>query len=135
MPRGSRRHKLTGLDPIVDTKIIKTSYSSAAGTALVQFDKVRVPAKYIMGKENEGLKVRSVQCTHATYDYSFDLGYAGDIGEFHTRTLGYLRKNGTVFAIDFRGMHQMGVFTESFRKAIDRPACHPGQIGIYVGEC
>jgi len=41
----------------VDTKIIKSSYSSAAGTALVTFDKVRVPAKYVMGKENEGLKV------------------------------------------------------------------------------
>ena len=41
----------------VDTKIIKSSYSSAAGTALVTFDNVRVPAKYVMGKENEGLKV------------------------------------------------------------------------------
>jgi alkylation response protein AidB-like acyl-CoA dehydrogenase len=41
----------------VDTKIIKSSYSSAAGTALVTFDKVRVPAKYVMGQENEGLKV------------------------------------------------------------------------------
>ena len=41
----------------VDTKIIKSSYSSAAGTALVTFDNVRVPAKYVMCKENEGLNV------------------------------------------------------------------------------
>jgi len=43
--------------PPVDTKIIKTSYSSAAGTAFVLFDDVRVPARYVMGQVNQGLKV------------------------------------------------------------------------------
>lgn len=41
----------------VETKIIKTSYSSAAGTAYITFDKALVPVKYLLGKENEGLKV------------------------------------------------------------------------------
>merc|ERR1712093_470601 len=41
----------------VDTKIIKTSYSSAAGTAYVTFEDVVVPARYVMGTVNEGLKV------------------------------------------------------------------------------
>lgn len=41
----------------VDLKPIKTAYSAAAGTALVTFEDAVVPAKYVMGKENEGLKV------------------------------------------------------------------------------
>lgn len=41
----------------VETKIIKTSYSHAAGTAYVSFDKVLVPVKYLMGTEGNGLKV------------------------------------------------------------------------------
>lgn len=40
----------------VDLKTIKTSYSAAAGTALVTFEDAIVPANYVMGKENEGLK-------------------------------------------------------------------------------
>ena len=61
--------------PAVDLKIIKTSYSSAAGTALVTFDNVRVPAKYVMGKENEGLKVIlanfiHVRCVLCIFSYN-----------------------------------------------------------------
>ncbi|KAK4055846.1 hypothetical protein OIO90_003101 [Microbotryomycetes sp. JL221] len=41
----------------VETKIIKTSYSSAAGTAHVFFDKVKVPVDNILGGESNGLKV------------------------------------------------------------------------------
>lgn len=44
-------------DDNVETKIIKTSYSSSAGTAFVTFDKVLVPIKYLMGEEGQGLKV------------------------------------------------------------------------------
>lgn len=44
-------------DDNIETKIIKTSYSSAAGTAFVTFDKVLVPIKYLMGEEGQGLKV------------------------------------------------------------------------------
>lgn len=42
----------------VDTKPIKTSYSAAAGTAFVTFDKVRVPVKtHTLGKVGAGMKV------------------------------------------------------------------------------
>mmetsp|Transcript_6624 Transcript_6624/g.11671 ORF Transcript_6624/g.11671 Transcript_6624/m.11671 type:complete len:516 (+) Transcript_6624:100-1647(+) len=41
----------------VETKAIRTSYTSAAGTALVIFDNVKVPAKNILGKVNGGFQV------------------------------------------------------------------------------
>ncbi|KAM0786533.1 hypothetical protein ACM66B_001990 [Microbotryomycetes sp. NB124-2] len=41
----------------VETKIIKTSYSSAAGTAYVFFENVKVPVENILGGEGNGLKV------------------------------------------------------------------------------
>jgi alkylation response protein AidB-like acyl-CoA dehydrogenase len=41
----------------VTTKIIKTAYSHAAGTAQVLFDQVKVPIEYLLGVENDGLKV------------------------------------------------------------------------------
>lgn len=41
----------------VETKQIKTSYSSAAGTAYVTFDNVKVPVENLLGQENRGLEV------------------------------------------------------------------------------
>ena len=41
----------------VETKAIKTAYSSTAGTAYVTFDNVRVPVSYTLGKVNAGMKV------------------------------------------------------------------------------
>lgn len=41
----------------VETKPIKTSYSAAAGTAYVTFDKVRVPIGNTLGKEGAGMSV------------------------------------------------------------------------------
>ncbi|KFA52181.1 hypothetical protein S40293_00463 [Stachybotrys chartarum IBT 40293] len=41
----------------VETKAIKTSYSSAAGTAYVTFDNVKVPVEYLLGQENQGMKI------------------------------------------------------------------------------
>lgn len=41
----------------VTTKIIKTSYSSAAGTAYVTFDNVRVPVENTLGPEGGGIFV------------------------------------------------------------------------------
>jgi len=40
----------------LETKLIKTNYSSAAGTGYVTFDNVKVPAGNLMGKENQGFK-------------------------------------------------------------------------------
>ncbi|KAL7009249.1 hypothetical protein EMMF5_001447 [Cystobasidiomycetes sp. EMM_F5] len=44
-------------DDNVDTKAIKTSYSSAAGTAYIVFDNVKVPAGNMLGQLNKGLQV------------------------------------------------------------------------------
>jgi len=41
----------------VSVKKIKSSYSPAAGTALVMFDNVKVPVENLLGKENQGFKV------------------------------------------------------------------------------
>ena len=41
----------------VDTNQIKTSYSTTAGTAVVQFENVKVPVGNLMGKEEQGFQV------------------------------------------------------------------------------
>ena len=41
----------------VETKPIKTSYSSTAGTAYVTFDNVKVPLENTLGPEDDGLRV------------------------------------------------------------------------------
>lgn len=43
--------------PGVETKPIKTSYSTAAGTAYITFENVFVPYEHTLGKENKGLQV------------------------------------------------------------------------------
>ena len=39
----------------VETKKIKTSYSTAAATAFIQFDNVKVPVNHLLGKEDNGV--------------------------------------------------------------------------------
>ncbi|KAI0024324.1 acyl-CoA dehydrogenase/oxidase [Xylariomycetidae sp. FL0641] len=41
----------------VETKLIKTSYSTAAGTTYITFDNVKVPAENLLGEENKGIYV------------------------------------------------------------------------------
>lgn len=41
----------------VETRPIKTAYSSTAGTAYVTFDNVKVPVENTLGKEDQGLKI------------------------------------------------------------------------------
>jgi len=50
--------------PGVETEIIKTSYSPAAGTAYVTFDEVKVPVENLLGKENEGFKCIMANFNH-----------------------------------------------------------------------
>ena len=44
-------------DDNVETKKIKTSYSTAAATAFIQFDNVKVPVDHLLGKEDNGFIV------------------------------------------------------------------------------
>jgi len=48
----------------VETKPVKTSYSSTAGTAYVIFDKVRVPVANTLGKEGKGMNVILTNFNH-----------------------------------------------------------------------
>lgn len=41
----------------VETKPIKTSYSTAAATAFIQFENVKVPVNHLLGKEHKGFTV------------------------------------------------------------------------------
>jgi alkylation response protein AidB-like acyl-CoA dehydrogenase len=41
----------------VETKLIKTSYSTTAGTAYITFDNVKVPVENLLGQEGKGLFV------------------------------------------------------------------------------
>jgi alkylation response protein AidB-like acyl-CoA dehydrogenase len=42
-------------DDNVETKRIKTSYSTAAATTFIQFDNVKVPVNHLLGKEDNGV--------------------------------------------------------------------------------
>ncbi|KIV77618.1 hypothetical protein PV11_09406 [Exophiala sideris] len=44
-------------DDNVETKRIKTSYSTAAATTFIQFDHVKVPVNHLLGKEDQGFIV------------------------------------------------------------------------------
>ncbi|ORZ16220.1 acyl-CoA dehydrogenase/oxidase [Absidia repens] len=51
----------------VETKLIKTSSGSSAGTAYVTFDNVKVPVDNLLGVENEGFKVVLSNFNHERY--------------------------------------------------------------------
>lgn len=42
---------------LIETKSIKTSYGSGAGTALVIFENAKVPVENLLGNENQGFMV------------------------------------------------------------------------------
>lgn len=48
----------------VYTKLIKTSYSTAAGTALVFFENAKVPVENLIGEENQGFKIVMFNFNH-----------------------------------------------------------------------
>lgn len=50
--------------PGVETKLIKTTYSTAAATALVIFSDCKVPVTNLLGKENEGFKLVMYNFNH-----------------------------------------------------------------------
>ncbi|KAI9332198.1 acyl-CoA dehydrogenase/oxidase [Obelidium mucronatum] len=48
----------------LETKQMKTSYSSAAGTAYITYDNVKVPVENLIGKENQGFPVIMYNFNH-----------------------------------------------------------------------
>jgi alkylation response protein AidB-like acyl-CoA dehydrogenase len=55
--------------PGVETKQIKTSYSTTAGTAWITFDNARVPVGNTLGKEGGGIFV-ILRCARAWFSAS-----------------------------------------------------------------
>ena len=53
----------------LETKAIKTAYSSTAGTAFVTFDKVRVPISNTLGKVGKGMQVILSNFNHEVFSY------------------------------------------------------------------
>ncbi|KAF2868923.1 acyl-CoA dehydrogenase family protein [Massariosphaeria phaeospora] len=51
----------------VETKLIKTSYSTAAGTAYVEFNDVKVPVENILGQEHKGFAVIMSNFNHERF--------------------------------------------------------------------
>jgi alkylation response protein AidB-like acyl-CoA dehydrogenase len=51
----------------VETSQIKTSYSTTAGTAFVQFDNVKVPANHLLGQEDKGFIVIMSNFNHERF--------------------------------------------------------------------
>jgi hypothetical protein len=51
----------------VETTLIKTSYSTAAGTAFVQFENVKVPAENLLGHEHNGFIVIMSNFNHERF--------------------------------------------------------------------
>jgi len=53
----------------VETKPIKTTYSSCAGTALVIFDNVKVPVENLMGLNNKGKEGQGFACVMFNFNH------------------------------------------------------------------
>lgn len=62
----------------LETKAIKTTYSSTAGTAFVTFDKVRVPISNTLGKVGKGMQVILSNFNHEVIVY-YPVASAADI--------------------------------------------------------
>jgi alkylation response protein AidB-like acyl-CoA dehydrogenase len=54
-------------DDNVETKLIKTSYSTAAGTAFVEFNNVKVPVDHLLGEEHNGFTVIMSNFNHERF--------------------------------------------------------------------
>ncbi|KAF2242133.1 acyl-CoA dehydrogenase family protein [Trematosphaeria pertusa] len=54
-------------DDNVETKLIKTSYSTAAGTAFVEFNDVKVPVENLLGEEHKGFIVIMSNFNHERF--------------------------------------------------------------------
>ena len=57
-------------DDNVETKRIKTSYSTAAATTYIQFDNVKVPAHHLLGREDNGFIVIMSNFNHERWAMS-----------------------------------------------------------------
>ncbi|KAF4582208.1 acyl- dehydrogenase [Ophiocordyceps camponoti-floridani] len=88
--------------PGLETTAIKTSYSPAAGTALVTFDEVRVPVENLIGEEDKGIHVILSNFNHERW----------------TMACGSIRASRVVLEESLKWAHQRIVFG---KRLIDQP--------------
>jgi alkylation response protein AidB-like acyl-CoA dehydrogenase len=55
-------------DAAVETKLIKTSYSTTAGTAFVEYNDAKVPVDHLLGEEHKGFAVISKSSSERSLD-------------------------------------------------------------------
>jgi alkylation response protein AidB-like acyl-CoA dehydrogenase len=87
----------------VEVSAIKTSYSSAAGTAFVQFENVKVPVDHLMGEEDKGFIVIMSNFNHERFGMC----------------CGVIRKQRTIVEECMKWSHQRQIFG---KRLIDQPA-------------
>ncbi|KAI0134521.1 acyl-CoA dehydrogenase [Xylariales sp. AK1849] len=86
----------------VETKLIKTSYSTVAGTTYITYDNVKVPVENLIGEENKGIYVILSNFNHERW----------------TMTCGTIRNMRTVVEECLKWSHQRIVFG---KRLIDQP--------------
>ncbi|KAH6637416.1 acyl-CoA dehydrogenase family protein [Boeremia exigua] len=69
---GCKTHKgfsviLVERDDNLETKLIKTSYSTTAGTAFVEYNNCKVPVENLLGKEHQGFAVIMANFNHERF--------------------------------------------------------------------
>jgi alkylation response protein AidB-like acyl-CoA dehydrogenase len=87
----------------VEVSPIKTSYSSAAGTAFVQYENVKVPVDHLMGEEDKGFVVIMSNFNHERFNMC----------------CGVIRKQRTIVEECLKWTHQRMIFG---KRLIDQPA-------------
>lgn len=53
--------------PGVETKLIKTAYSTTAATTYIQFENVKVPTNHLLGREDNGFQVVMSNFNHVSH--------------------------------------------------------------------
>ncbi|KAH6652886.1 acyl-CoA dehydrogenase/oxidase [Truncatella angustata] len=86
----------------VETKLIKTSYSTVAGTTYITYDNVKVPVENLLGEENKGIYVILSNFNHERW----------------TMVCGSVRNQRTVVEECLKWAHQRIVFG---KRLIDQP--------------
>ncbi|KAM0809363.1 putative Cytochrome b5 heme-binding domain-containing protein [Seiridium cardinale] len=86
----------------IETKLIKTSYSTVAGTTYITYDNVKVPVENLLGEENKGIYVILSNFNHERW----------------TMTCGTVRNMRTVVEECLKWAHQRIVFG---KRLIDQP--------------
>lgn len=86
----------------IETKLIKTSYSTVAGTTYITYDNVKVPVENLLGEENKGIYVILSNFNHERW----------------TMTCGTIRNMRTVVEECLKWSHQRIVFG---KRLIDQP--------------